>query len=106
MKPILALLSFLLCSCTIIPTQHGKAQFWGDYTDVKFDDGSVHFSATTMIHSTAIRAHYHGLVLLGGVAVSSAIPGVGVGGRATAAAVPSLVSGFTAPPKPAATAAH
>jgi hypothetical protein len=86
-------------SCTMIQTQHGTAQFWGDYENVYFHDGAVTFSATSMNHSHVVRAHWHGAVLLGGVAVSSAIPGVGVGGRVVGAAVPSVVSGFTQPPR-------
>lgn len=97
MKKLVLSFALLLPACTLISTSHGTAQFWGDYTDFAFSDGSVKLTATSMIHSSVVRAHYHGLVLLGGVAVSSAIPGVGVGERAAAAAVPSLVSGFTQP---------
>jgi len=96
-------LAFTLIGCTTIPTQHGKAQFWGDYTNVTFDDGSVHFHADTMMHSGVVRAHWHGAVLMGGEVVSSAIPGVGVGTRAAGAALPSLVSGMTQPPRNRAT---
>lgn len=105
MKRIAILLSIVLSGCTMIPTQHGTAQFWGDYTNVTFTDGSVSFHADTMVHSTVVRAHWHGAVLVGGVAVTSAIPGLGVGGRAAVTAVPPIVSGLTAPTKPMATPA-
>lgn len=59
--------------CTSIPTQHGIARFYGDYTALKFDDGSVHFSATTAIHSTAVKAHWHGISNLGSEVVAGAI---------------------------------
>ena len=65
MKQLLALLAVaLLAGCTLIPTQHGVAQFWGDYTNVKFQDGDVHFSADTMIRQQRRPAHWHGAVLL------------------------------------------
>lgn len=98
MKLLPLILCIALAGCTIIPTQHGKAQFWGDYTNVQFDDGSVHFHADSMIHSTAVRAHWHGAVLLGSEAVTSAIPGVGIGAKIVAPAVPAIVSGLTAKP--------
>lgn len=95
-------LSLLATGCSIVHGPHGVHQFWGDYTKVDFADTpqGVHLKCDTMNHSHAVRAHYHGLVLLGGEAVSSATPGVGVGTRAAAAAVPPIVSGFTQPPQP------
>lgn len=106
LSKILCLFAVFLIGCTLVPTQHGVAQFWGDYTNFKFSDGSVKLSASAMIHSTVVRAHWHGVVLVGDEAVSSAIPGVGVGTRAAAATVPSLVSGFTQPPKSTPIPAH
>jgi hypothetical protein len=84
LKPIAILIALLFTSCTIIPTQHGKAQFWGDYSQIYFHDGSVTFSANTAIHSTAIRAHWHGVTTLGMEAMTYGLggagPAVGVGG--------------------------
>lgn len=80
--------------CTIIPTQHGKVQFWGDYADVKFDDGSVHFSALKMAHTGAIRAHWHGANNLAASVVAGAI-GLKGGNQALGAAaaiVPPVVN--------------
>lgn len=63
----------ILTSCAIIPTQHGKVQLWGDYEDVKFDDGSVHFQARRAIHSGIVRAHWHGANNLAAEVVAGAI---------------------------------
>lgn len=70
---ILLLIPILLTGCAIIPTQHGKVQLWGDYEDVKIDDGSVHFQARRAIHSTAVKAHWHGANNLAAEAVAGAI---------------------------------
>lgn len=86
--PVIALcLSFP--ACTMIPTQHGTAQFWGDYEDVSLKDGSVTFTAKKMVHSGVARAHWHGLTTLGAEAVMA-----GIGGTpgAAAAVIPPLVS--------------
>lgn len=90
------LLALCLSGCTIIPTQHGKAQFWGDYTNVQFDDGSVHFRATTMRHSGVVRAHWQGASSLGAEAVSGAIglhSGAALGAVATV--IPPVVNRST-----------
>jgi hypothetical protein len=84
---LLPLFALLLCGCAIIPTQHGKAQFWGDYTNLKFDDGSVHFEASRAMHSPVVRAHWHGATSLANEAVTGAIGLTGgnevVGGAAS-----------------------
>jgi hypothetical protein len=91
---LLLLLSLLLCGCTIIPTQHGKAQFWGDYSQLKFDDGTVHFEAARATHSPAIRAQWQGASNLAAQAVAGAIGLKGgnevVGGIATV--IPPIVN--------------
>lgn len=61
---LLACLTFT--SCTMIPGPHGTAQFWGDYQDIAFQDGSVKFSAKSMVHSGVVRAHWHGAIAVGG----------------------------------------
>ena len=92
---VLALLLFLpLIGCTTIPTQHGIARFYGDYEDVKFDDGSVHWSAKKATHSTAVRAHWHGVNNLAAEAVAGVI-GLKAGNQvlgAAAVAVPPAVN--------------
>lgn len=93
----LLLVAFATTGCTLLPTQHGTAQFWGDYTNVKFDDGSVHFSADSMVHSRAIRAQWHGLNGFAAEAATVIIPGAPVAARAVAPAITNLVSGTTAP---------
>lgn len=91
---LLLILPLLLCSCTIIPTQHGKAILGGDYTNVKFDDGSVHFSADRANHSTVTRAHWLGASNLASQAVAGAI-GLKGGNEAVGAVatvIPPLVN--------------
>jgi len=78
-----------LSGCTTIPTQHGTAQFWGDYTKIAFDDGSVHFRADTAIHSTAVRGHWHGINNFAATAVTGAI---GLhGANQVASAIPAVI---------------
>lgn len=73
MKSTFVLLLLALSGCTIIPTQHGKAQFWGDYQRISFDDGSVHFRADSALHSPVVRAHWHGGNNLAASVVAGAI---------------------------------
>ncbi len=84
----------LLTGCTIIPTQHGKAQFWGDYTKIAFDDGTVHFSADRATHSPVVRAQWNGVNNFAAQAVAGAIGLKGgnevVGGIATV--IPPIVN--------------
>lgn len=77
----------LLPACTIIPTRHGKAQFWGDYRNVDYTDGGVHFKADEMVHSTVARVHWHGATTLGGEALSAY-----TGGPAAVGGVSALTS--------------
>lgn len=71
--PLILLCALALPACTSLPTQHGIARFYGDYTALKFDDGSVHFSSTAAIHSTAVKAHWHGASNIAGQVVAGAI---------------------------------
>lgn len=87
-----------MVGCAIIPTQHGKVQLWGDYAGLAFDDGSVHFRANSAIHSTAVRAHWHGVTNLGAEVVAGAI-GMKSGGQilgALGTAIPPVVNRPTA----------
>lgn len=90
-----ALLFFLpLFGCAIIPTQHGKVQLWGDYTNVTLDDGSVHFHADKAIHSGVVKAHWHGVNNLAAEAVAGVI-GLKAGNQvlgAAAVAIPPVVN--------------
>ncbi len=85
---LLLLPALLLCSCTLIPTQHGTAQFWGDYTGLLFKDGDVSLKAKTMTHSGVARAHWHGAAAIGAEVVMGTIGGA----PAAAAVIPPLVS--------------
>lgn len=94
MIKLLTLACLALCSCTVIPTQHGKAQFWGDYSQLSFDDGSVHVRALEANHSHAVRAHWHGVTNLGAEVVTGAI-GLHGGSQiigAAGAAIPPMVN--------------
>lgn len=73
MKPLLLAILALQFGCTIIPTQHGKAVFGGDYTRIVFTDGSVHFSADRATHSAAARVHWNGAANIGAEVVAGAI---------------------------------
>lgn len=74
--PLLLLVSAQL-GCTIIPTQHGKAIFGGDYTRISFSDGSVRFSADKATHSTAARVHWNGA---GNIVAEAATAAIGLQG--------------------------
>lgn len=87
----LSLLPFLfLCGCTVIHTQHGADQFWGDYEALALKDGAVTFTATKMTHSGVVKAHWHGVIGLGGEALGAYTAGIG------APVVGSLVTGTSA----------
>lgn len=89
MKYFALFLCLALAGCTMIPTPHGTAQFWGDYEDVSLKDGPVTFTAKKMVHSTVAKAHWHGLTTLGAEAVAA-----GIGGAAGGAVgvIPPLVN--------------
>lgn len=53
---LLPFLALLFCSCTIIPGPHGKAIFGGDYMNVDYTDGPVHYHADVMQHSPIYTA--------------------------------------------------
>jgi hypothetical protein len=71
--PLLCTLLAVLCGCTLIPGPHGTAQFWGDYTNATLTDGPVAFHADSMVHSTAIRSHYQGVIGVGAIAGGTAL---------------------------------
>jgi len=90
-----------LPACTLIPTPHGTAQFWGDYANVSLTDGPVSFHADRMTHSSVVRAHWHGATAFGGEAAGAAI-GLKGGQEAYGAAV-TIISNATHRPTTRAT---
>lgn len=102
MKTLLLLsLACFLAGCTLIPTPHGTAQFWGDYTTVSLTDGPVKFTAASMRHSAVAKAHWVGAANFGSVA-SGAVMGLsgqaGIGGAA--AVIAPIVNRPTSRPAP------
>ncbi len=88
MRSILVILCGISIGCTSIPTQHGTARFWGDYPRIKFDDGSVHFSADRANHSAVARVHWHGASNIAGQLVAGAI---GLTGHEVAGAAATMI---------------
>lgn len=80
--PIIGIL--FLAGCTVIPTPHGQAQFWGDYANVQLDDGSVHFLASGVNHSHVARVHWNGASNIG-AEVASGMIGLHAGTQALGA---------------------
>lgn len=82
-RALLPILSIFMTGCTVVPTPHGKAWFWGDYARVTLVDGPVSFSAVNMRHSGTVRAHWRGAGVLAGQAVAGVIgvqsAGIGAG---------------------------
>lgn len=73
MRYLSLLLALSFSGCTIVPTQHGRAVFCGDYSGIHFVDGSVRLDAATMRHREVVQAHWHGISNLGSEVVAGAI---------------------------------
>lgn len=103
---IALLIAVVLTGCTLIPTQHGTAQFWGDYQNLNFVDGGVSLSCSVMTHSGVVKAHWHGIVAVGaeGAGAFSGAGPVVKGGAVLGTAIANRPTSRT--PAPAVLGAH